>query len=142
MTTVTGSRASPGTRTLRRPGGGIICRVRDRLSALIGDLGPGVITGAADDDPSGISTYSMAGASFGYSFLWTALFSFPLMTAVQLMCARLGTVKGKGLAAIVREYYPAGVLWGTCGLLLLANLVNASADLAGMAEATQLVTGT
>jgi NRAMP (natural resistance-associated macrophage protein)-like metal ion transporter len=113
-----------------------------RFSALIKDLGPGLITGASDDDPSGISTYSMAGASFGYSLLWTALFSFPLMTAVQLMCARLGTVKGKGLAAIVREHYPGWVLWGTCGLLLFANLVNASADLAGMADATQLATGT
>jgi Mn2+/Fe2+ NRAMP family transporter len=111
---------------------------RSRLATLIGNLGPGLITGASDDDPSGISTYSMAGATFGYSFLRTALFSFPLMTAVQLTCARLGTVKGKGLAAIVREQYPNWVLWGTSGLLLSANLVNASADLAGMANATQL----
>ena len=117
-------------------------RLRARFLVMIGNLGPGIITGASDDDPSGISTYSMAGASFGYWFLWTALFSFPLMTAVQLMCARLGTVKGKGLAAIVREHYSRWVLWGTCGLLLFANLVNASADLAGMAEAAQLVTGT
>src|SRR6202451_4873030 len=74
------------------------------------DLGPGLITGAADDDPSGISTYSVAGASFGYLPLWTALFSFPLMTAVQLMCARLGMVNGFGLAANIRDRFPK---WGT-----------------------------
>ena len=127
------------------PGGlspaAVVSPLRARLLVTVRNLGPGLITGASDDDPSGISTYSIAGASFGYSFLWTALFSFPLMTAVQLMCARLGTVKGKGLAAIVREHYPRWVLWGTCGLLLFANLVNASADLAGMADATQLATG-
>ena len=69
-------------------------------------LGPGLITGAADDDPSGISTYSVTGASFGYMPLWTALFSFPLMAAVQLMCARLGLVTGRGLAGVVRRNYP------------------------------------
>ena len=142
MTVLTGSPKPLDTQTLRARIGGITAGLRVRLSVLIGNLGPGVITGASDDDPSGISTYSMAGASFGYSFLWTALFTFPLMTAVQLMCARLGTVKGKGLAAIVREHYPGWVLWGTCGLLLFANLVNASADLAGMADAMQLATGT
>jgi Mn2+/Fe2+ NRAMP family transporter len=67
------------------------------------DLGPGLITGAADDDPSGISTYSVAGATFGYAPLWTALFSFPLMAAVQLMCARLGMVTGRGLASAIRQ---------------------------------------
>src|ERR1700730_4678765 len=78
---------------------------------FFGHLGPGLITGAADDDPSGISTYSVAGAAFGYGPLWTALFSFPLMTAVQLMCARLGLVTGRGLAAVVRHRYPRWVLW-------------------------------
>jgi NRAMP (natural resistance-associated macrophage protein)-like metal ion transporter len=136
-----GSRESANT----VPGGpspaGIVSVLGARLSGLFGSLGPGLITGASDDDPSGISTYSIAGAMFGYSFLWTALFSFPMMTAMQLMCARLGTVKEKGLAAVVRDRYPRWVLWGTCGLLLFANLVNASADLAGMADATQLATG-
>src|SRR6202047_4562442 len=80
-------------------------------------LGPGLITGAADDDPSGISTYSVTGASFGYAPLWTALFSFPLMTAVQMMCARLGMVTGRGLAGVVRRRYPRYVLWGACLLL-------------------------
>ena len=75
-----------------------------RLRRFFAELGPGLITGAADDDPSGISTYSVAGATFGYAPLWTALFSFPLMTAVQLMCARLGLVTGQGLAAVIRSY--------------------------------------
>jgi NRAMP (natural resistance-associated macrophage protein)-like metal ion transporter len=104
-------------------------------------LGPGLITGAADDDPSGISTYSVAGATFGYAPLWTALFSFPLMAAVQLMCARLGMVTGLGLAGVIRRRYPRWVLWLSCGLLLIANTINIAADLGGMAEATTLVTG-
>lgn len=105
------------------------------------DLGPGLITGAADDDPSGISTYSVAGATFGYAPLWTALFSFPLMSAVQLMCARLGMVTGRGLASSIRLRYPRWVLWGACLLLIVANVVNIGADLGGMAEATQMITG-
>jgi NRAMP (natural resistance-associated macrophage protein)-like metal ion transporter len=104
-------------------------------------LGPGLITGAADDDPSGISTYSVAGAAYGYVPLWTALVTFPLMAAVQLMCARLGMVTGRGLAAAVRIHYPRWVLWGACSILVIANVINIGADLGGMAEATQLVTG-
>ena len=105
------------------------------------NLGPGLITGAADDDPSGISTYSVAGATFGYAPLWTALFSFPLMAAVQLMCARLGMVTGRGLASSVRLRYPRWVLWGACLILIVANVVNVGADLGGMAESTRMVTG-
>lgn len=105
------------------------------------DLGPGLITGAADDDPSGISTYSVAGAAFGYASLWTALFSFPLMMAVQLMCARLGMVTGRGLAAVIRTRYPPPVLWFACTLLIVANVFNIGADLGGMADALQMVTG-
>jgi NRAMP (natural resistance-associated macrophage protein)-like metal ion transporter len=104
------------------------------------NLGPGLITGAADDDPSGISTYSVAGAAFGYLPLWTALFSFPLMTAVQLMCARLGLVTGLGLAGVIRRRYSPWVLWGACALLVVANVINIAADLGGMAEATMMVT--
>lgn len=104
------------------------------------DLGPGLITGAADDDPSGISTYSIAGAQFGYLPLWTAVFSFPLMTAVQLMCARLGLVTGRGLAGVIRRRYPRWVLWTACSLLITANTMNIGADLGGMAEAAALVT--
>jgi NRAMP (natural resistance-associated macrophage protein)-like metal ion transporter len=105
------------------------------------NLGPGLITGAADDDPSGIATYSVTGAAFGYSTLWTALFSFPLMAAVQLMCARLGMVTGRGLGAVLRRHYPRWVLWGACVLLAVANLINIGADLGGMGEATAMVTG-
>ena len=105
------------------------------------ELGPGLITGAADDDPSGISTYSVAGASLGYTGLWTALFSFPLMTAVQLMCARLGMVTGRGLAAVIRTRYSPWVLWPACAILMIANVFNIGADLGGMADATQMVTG-
>jgi NRAMP (natural resistance-associated macrophage protein)-like metal ion transporter len=115
---------------------------RHDLRRFFSDLGPGLITGAADDDPSGISTYSVAGASFGYLPLWTALFSFPLMTAVQLMCARLGLVTGFGLAGVIRRRYPRWVLWGACALLVVANVINIAADLGGMAEATSMVAGT
>jgi NRAMP (natural resistance-associated macrophage protein)-like metal ion transporter len=104
-------------------------------------LGPGLITGAADDDPSGIATYSVTGATFGYGPLWTALFSFPLMVAVQLMCARLGMVTGRGLAAVIRRRYPRWVLWSACSVLIVANVINIGADLGGMGAATQMVTG-
>ena len=100
-----------------------------------------MITGAADDDPSGISTYSVTGAAFGYAPLWTALFSFPLMVAVQLMCARLGMVTGEGLAGVIRRRYPRWVLWSACALLVVANTVNIGADLGGMAKVTEMVTG-
>lgn len=112
-----------------------------RVRRFFGELGPGLITGAADDDPSGISTYSVTGAAFGYAPLWTALFSFPLMVAVQLMCARLGMVTGRGLAGVVRREYPRWVLWGACALLIVANVINIGADLGGMADATEMVTG-
>src|SRR3977135_1136895 len=114
---------------------------RRSIRRFLTKLGPGLITGAADDDPSGISTYSVAGASFGYLPLWTALFSFPLMTAVQLMCARLGLVTGLGLAGVIRRRYSRWVLWGACALLGVANVINIAADLGGMAEATMLVSG-
>jgi NRAMP (natural resistance-associated macrophage protein)-like metal ion transporter len=114
---------------------------RGQLQRFFSNLGPGLITGAADDDPSGISTYSVAGAAFGYAPLWTALFSFPLMTAVQLMCARLGLVTGLGLASVIRRRYSRWVLWGACALLIIANVINIAADLGGMAEATNMVTG-
>ena len=105
------------------------------------DLGPGLITGAADDDPSGISTYSVAGATFGYAPLWTALLSFPLMVSVQLMCARLGMVTGRGLAGVVRRRYSRLVLWSACLVLVVANVINIGADLGGMADVSHMVTG-
>ena len=111
------------------------------LKRFFADLGPGLITGAADDDPSGISTYSVAGAAYGYAPLWTAIVTFPLMAAVQLMCSRLGMVTGQGLAAAVRTHYPRWVLWGACLILVVANVINIGADLGGMADATQMITG-
>ena len=111
------------------------------VQTFFAQLGPGLITGAADDDPSGIATYSVTGAGFGYGPLWTALFCFPLMAAVQLMCSRLGMVSGRGLAAVVRKRYSRWVLWGACLLLIVANVINIAADLGGMAEATEMVTG-
>jgi NRAMP (natural resistance-associated macrophage protein)-like metal ion transporter len=108
---------------------------------FVANLGPGLITGAADDDPSGISTYSVAGAAFGYSFLWAALVTFPLMAAVQLMCARLGMVTGRGLGGAIRLRYSPYVLWPACLLLIVANVFNIGADLGGMADAMAMVTG-
>ena len=112
-----------------------------RIRGFFAELGPGLITGAADDDPSGISTYSVAGAAFGYAPLWTAALSFPLMAAVQLMCARLGMVSGRGLASVIRRRYSRRVLWGACGLLIVANVINIGADLGGMAAVSEMVTG-
>ncbi len=104
-------------------------------------LGPGVITGAADDDPSGIATYSIAGAQFGTLFLWTALLTWPLMAAVQMMCARIGMVNGRGLAGVLRDRFPRPVLIVVCLALLAANTLNIAADLAGMADAAAMLTG-
>ena len=112
-----------------------------QLRRFFASLGPGLVTGAADDDPSGISTYSVTGAAFGYAPLWTALFSFPLMAAVQLMCARLGMVAGEGLAGVIRAHYSRWVLWTACALLIVANTVNIGADLGGMGKVTEMVTG-
>jgi NRAMP (natural resistance-associated macrophage protein)-like metal ion transporter len=104
-------------------------------------LGPGLVTGAADDDPSGITTYSVAGASLGYGMLWMALVTFPLMTAVQLICARIGLVTGRGLAAAIRAHYPRWYIYVACLLLLVANVFNIAADLSGMADVTHMLIG-
>jgi len=110
-------------------------------SAYLRKLGPGLITGAADDDPSGIATYSQAGAAFGYGLLWTALISLPLMISVQLMCARVGVVAKSGLASTLRTHYSRSVVWFACFLLIIANTLNIAADLNGMAASAQLLTG-
>ncbi|MDP9084072.1 MAG: Nramp family divalent metal transporter [Pseudomonadota bacterium] len=104
-------------------------------------LGPGLITGAADDDPSGIATYSQAGAQFGYSMLWTVLFTYPLMVGIQMVSARLGCITGRGLAANVKSVFPRSVLFGIVGLLLIANTINIAADIAAMGEALRLLLG-
>ena len=111
------------------------------LRLLLKSLGPGIITGAADDDPSGIATYSVAGAQLGTSLLWTALITWPLMAAVQIMCARIGMVTGKGLAGALKRRFPSWLLGGVIVALLAANTINIAADLAGMADAAEMLTG-
>jgi NRAMP (natural resistance-associated macrophage protein)-like metal ion transporter len=102
-------------------------------------LGPGLTTGAADDDPSGIATYSQTGAQFGYGQLWTALYMLPFMTAVQEACARVGMVTGKGIAAVVKENYSRPILYAVVGLVVVANVINIGADIGAMASAAQLL---
>ncbi len=104
-------------------------------------VGPGLITGVADDDPSGIATYSQAGAQFGLNMLWTMPLCFPLMAAVQSMCARIGRVTGKGLAANIKTAFPPIVLRGVVVLLLIANILNIAADVAAMGEVGEMLTG-
>jgi NRAMP (natural resistance-associated macrophage protein)-like metal ion transporter len=102
-------------------------------------IGPGIVTGAADDDPSGIATYSQAGAQYGFAFLWTALFTFPFMGVVQEMCARIGIVTGRGLAGAIRLYCPPYILYGATFFLVLANTFNIGADISAVGEAIQLL---
>lgn len=102
-------------------------------------MGPGVITGAADDDPSGIATYTQTGAQFGYGQLWTALFMLPFMMSVQEACARIGAVTGKGIAAVVKQNYSRKVLFALVGLVLVANTINIGADIGAVASAIQLI---
>jgi NRAMP (natural resistance-associated macrophage protein)-like metal ion transporter len=112
-----------------------------KIKAFLKKLGPGFITGASDDDPSGIATYSQTGSQFGYSQLWTALFSFPFMTVIQEICGRIGMVTGKGLAKVVKEHYGRTVLFGAVAILCIANTINIGADLGAMAAAGQLLVG-
>ena len=106
---------------------------------FVKSAGPGVITGAADDDPSGIATYSQTGAQFGYGQLWTALFMLPFMISVQEACARIGATQGKGIAAVIKEHYKKWVLYSVVFLVLLANTINIGADLGAMGAAAQLI---
>ena len=111
------------------------------MRSLLKAIGPGVITGAADDDPSGIATYSVAGAQLGTKLLWTALLTWPLMAAVQIMCARIGKVTGQGLAGNFKQRFPAWLLRVFILALLVANTINIAADLAGMADAAEMLSG-
>ncbi|MGZ5572071.1 MAG: NRAMP family divalent metal transporter [Usitatibacter sp.] len=104
-------------------------------------LGPGLITGAADDDPSGIATYSQAGAQFGFHMLWTVVLTFPLMVGIQLVSARMGRITGKGLAANIRAAFPRSMLLSIVTLLVVANTINIAADIAAMGEALGLMIG-
>ncbi len=104
-------------------------------------LGPGLVTGASDDDPSGIATYSQVGAQFGYGMLWTMLFTYPLMAAIQEISGRLGRVTGRGIAGTLRHHYPRALLYPVVALLVIANILNLGADIAAMGAAVKLVIG-
>jgi len=114
---------------------------RNPIVRFFANLGPGLITGAADDDPSGIATYSTAGALLGTSQLWTALITWPLMASVQMMCARIGMVTGRGLAGAFHHKLPKPLITAFAVALLLANTINIGADLTGMADAAQMLSG-
>jgi len=128
------STASPGPRI---PGD----KPEERSKNFLDRLGPGLITGAADDDPSGIATYSQVGAQFGYAMLWTMLFSFPLMAAIQEICARLGRITGMGIAANLKRCYSKPLVYSVVFLLCVANIFNLAADVSAMAAASQLIFG-
>ena len=116
-----------------------LTKKRSGIARFLTILGPGIIVGASDDDPSGIATYSVAGASFGFATLWTALLTFPLMATVQFVCAKIGLVTGKGLAAVMRDRYPRSVVIGVVSLLAIANTINAGADIGAIVAAIDLV---
>lgn len=111
------------------------------LKRIFKKIGPGFVTGAADDDPSGIATYSQTGAVFGFSQLWLAMFSFPFMVVIQQMCGRIGMVTGKGLAGVIRTHYPKPVLYIAVSLLVITNTINIGADLGAMAASAQMLLG-
>jgi NRAMP (natural resistance-associated macrophage protein)-like metal ion transporter len=108
-------------------------------AGILSRLGPGLITGAADDDPSGIATYSQVGAQFGFGMLWTTLFTFPLMAAMQEICGRLGRITGEGIASSLRKHYPRRLVWGLVSLLCIANIFNIGADINAMGACAQLI---
>jgi NRAMP (natural resistance-associated macrophage protein)-like metal ion transporter len=111
---------------------------RKKFGRFLHVLGPGIVTGAADDDPSGIATYSQAGAGFGYGFLWVFPIMYPLLMAVQESCSRIGAVTGKGLASVIKEHYSRKLLYMSVALVVVANTVNIGSDLGAMAATTQL----
>ncbi|MCY7321087.1 MAG: divalent metal cation transporter [Phormidesmis sp. CAN_BIN36] len=116
-------------------------KARNPLKSFLQTLGPGLITGASDDDPSGIGTYSQVGAQFGYAMLWTMLFSYPLMSAIQEISARIGRVTGRGIAGNMRRYYPQWLTYMIAGLLIIANVINLGADISAMGAAMKLLIG-
>ena len=116
-----------------------MAKFNTRAMNLLKIAGPGIITGAADDDPSGIATYTQTGAQFGYGQLWTALLILPMLVAVQEACARIGAVTGKGIAAVVKEHYSKTVLYAMLVLIVVANTINLGADLGAMGAAAQLI---
>ena len=126
--------ARPVDPTVRR-----LARERNAIRRLFAVLGPGLITGASDDDPSGIGTYSQAGAQYGYATLWSTLLMFPMMTAVQYICAKIGLVSGRGLSGVLRAHYPRAVLYPAVLAVVIANTLNAGADIGAIAAAINLL---
>jgi NRAMP (natural resistance-associated macrophage protein)-like metal ion transporter len=114
-------------------------KIKQKFGRFLRIFGPGLITGAADDDPSGIATYSQTGAQFGFAQLWTAIFMYPFQTAVQEACARIGAVTGKGLAAVVKNNYGKPILFGVVLLVVIANTINIGADIGAMAASANLI---
>ncbi|MEO7314719.1 MAG: divalent metal cation transporter [Ginsengibacter sp.] len=112
---------------------------KNKFRKFLNELGPGLTTGAADDDPSGIATYSQTGAQFGYGQLWTALYMLPFMIAVQEACARIGMVTGKGIAGVIKEHYSKTVLYIVVSLVVVANVINIGADIGAMAAAARIL---
>src|ERR1041384_5469542 len=113
----------------KKPTPAQIKRERNPLKRALLILGPGLITGASDDDPSGIGTFAQAGAALGYATLWTSLFAFPLMTAVQYICAKVGLVTGRGLAGVLREHFSCTTVFPAVMLLVVANTINVGVDI-------------
>ena len=135
-----------------RPGGAVrtappesksrsLSAVQSKILRGLGKLGPGIVTGAADDDPSGIATYSQVGAQFGFAMLWTMLLSYPLMAGIQEISAWIGRVTGAGIAGNIRRHYPVWVLYPVVALLLIANVINLGADISAMGSALKLLVG-
>jgi len=113
-------------------------RQNNPITKFLNRLGPGLITGASDDDPSGIGTYTQAGASLGYATLWTAIMTLPLMIVVQHICAKIGMVSGRGLASVLKRYYSRWLLYPAVALLVIANTINAGADIAAISAAINI----
>lgn len=136
-----GDAGAPGG-TRRKPPNPLIARLgreRNPLRRALAILGPGFITGASDDDPSGIGTYAQAGAAYGYATLWMTIVMLPMMSAVQYICAKIGMVSGRGLAGVVRQHYPRAVLYPAILAMVVANTLNAGADIGAVAAAVGLI---
>src|SRR5260370_22677684 len=116
-----------------------VAREKNPLKRLFLVLGPGLITGASDDDPSGIGTYTQAGASLGFATLWTAPFTLPMMATVQFICAKIGMVSGMGLGGVLRKHYPRWVVYAAISLLIIANTINAGTDIGAIAASINLL---
>src|SRR5450759_1923912 len=135
------SGAAPPTKEGENPGvrEQEMAREPNPVKRFLKVLGPGLIVGASDDDPSGIGTYSAAGASLGYSILWTSLFTFPMMATVQYICAKVGMVTGMGLAGVLKRHYPRQILYPAVIALMIANIINIGADIGAIAAGVNLV---